>query len=70
MSFPEFAVYGYTGGFFWACTFIALGYFLEDRWSHETKRIQHILEIASLVALAVLGLYFLQQWIRKRKGQQ
>ncbi len=70
MSFPEFAVYGYTGGFLWACTFIALGYFLEDRWSHETKRIQHILEIASLVVLAVLGLYFLQQWIRKRKGRQ
>ncbi len=69
MSFAEFTVYGYSGGFLWACTFISLGYFLEDRWSHETKRIHHILEIGSLVALAILGLYFLTQWIRKKRGQ-
>ncbi len=70
MSFTEFVVYGYTGGFLWSCTFIALGYFLEDRWSHETKRIHHVLEIGSLAVLAVAGLYFLRQWIKKRKSEQ
>ncbi len=67
MSFAEFAVFGYAGGFLWACTFMSLGYFLEDRWSHETKRIHHILVFGSLAALAILGLYILQQWIRKRR---
>ncbi len=66
MSFSEFAAYGYTGGFLWACAFIALGYFLEDRWSHETKRIHHVLEIASLAALAVAALYLFIQRIKRK----
>ncbi len=68
MSFVEFAVYGYSGALLWGCTFISLGYFLEDRWSHETKRIHHILEAGSLLALAIIGIYFLQQWIKKRRS--
>ena len=70
MSFAEFAAYGYSGGLLWTCTFISLGYFLEDRWSHETKRIQHVLEVGSLAALVILGLYFLQQWIKKRSERK
>lgn len=67
MIFWEFAVFASIGGILWASAFIALGYFLEERWSHETKRIHHILEIGSLVVLAILGLYFLLQWFKKRK---
>ncbi len=70
MSFTEFAAYGYSGGALWVCTFISLGYFLEDRWSHETKRIHHILEIGSLIALIILGLYLFRQWVRRRNDRK
>ncbi len=67
MPFREFVIFGYSGGIAWVCTFIALGFFLEDRWSHETRRIHHILEIGSAAALVILGIYILQQWLRRRK---
>lgn len=67
MSFWEFVVFASAGGFLWLSTFITLGYFLEERWSKETARIHHILEIGSLATLALLGIYFLRQRIRKRR---
>ena len=66
MVFSEFVVFSSIGGALWSVTFIVLGYFLEDGWSRETARIHHILEIGSLVAVAVVGLYFLQQRMKKR----
>ena len=66
MTFWEFVLFGYLGGILWSGTFITLGYFLEEHWARETKRIHHILEIGSLVVLAVLGLYFFYQQIKDR----
>jgi membrane protein DedA with SNARE-associated domain len=68
MTFWEFLVFSSAGGALWLFTFITLGYFLEEHWSRETARIHHILEIGSLAALAILGIYFLQQRIRKKRA--
>jgi membrane protein DedA with SNARE-associated domain len=68
MRFWEFALFASAGGILWLSSFILAGYFLEERWSRETARIHHVLEISSFVALAVVGLYFLQQKIKKKRS--
>ncbi len=68
MTFWEFAAFSSAGGFLWLSSFIIAGYFLEERWSRETARIHHVLEIGSFAALAVVGIYFLQQRIRKKSS--
>jgi membrane protein DedA with SNARE-associated domain len=65
MTFWEFALFAYTGGFIWSITFISLGYFLEEEWARETKRIHHILEIGSVAVVLVVAGYLL--WKRTRQ---
>jgi len=69
MTFREFIVFSSIGGLLWSTTYILLGYFLEESWSRETARIHHILEISTLIAIAIAGIYFIQQRIRKRREQ-
>ncbi len=68
MSFWEFALFGYLGGVLWSGTFITIGYFLEEHWSRETARIHHILEMGSLAALVILGLYLFLNKVRTKRG--
>lgn len=62
-----FAVFAYSGAFVWASSFIALGYFLGERWQATSEKIHRYLLIASAVAV-VLGLAYLayRRW-RGRK---
>ncbi len=69
MVFWEFVVFSSIGGALWSATVILLGYYLEEGWSRETARIHHILEIGSLVAIAVVGAYFLLQKMKKKKAE-
>ena len=69
MTFREFIVFSSIGGLLWSTTYILLGYFLEERWSRETARIHHILEISTLIAIAIAGIYFIQQRTKKRREQ-
>jgi membrane protein DedA with SNARE-associated domain len=32
MPYPTFALFAYTGGFFWTITLVSLGYFLGEKW--------------------------------------
>ncbi len=68
MIFREFVVFSSIGGLLWCATFIIFGYVLEEGWSRETERIHHFLEIGSLAAVAVLGMYLLRQMIRKKRA--
>jgi len=40
MPVARFAVYAYSGGFFWVATFLALGYFLGDQWERWARYLQ------------------------------
>jgi membrane protein DedA with SNARE-associated domain len=66
MTFYEFAIFSFSGAVVWSSTFISLGYFLEEHWSRETKKIHHILEMSSVAVLVLLAGYLLFQ---KRKGK-
>jgi membrane protein DedA with SNARE-associated domain len=61
MTFYEFAVFSYSGAVVWSSTFISLGYYLEEHWSRETKKIHHILEMSSIAVLLLMAGYLLLQ---------
>lgn len=67
MTFYEFAIYAFSGAVLWSSTFISLGYFLEEQWSRETKKIHHIFEMGSVAVLVLLAGYLLLK-MRKKKG--
>jgi membrane protein DedA with SNARE-associated domain len=65
----EFAAFAYAGACIWSATFIALGYFLGERWESTSEEIHKYLLVATAVAV-VLGLLYLgwRRW-RARKPQ-
>src|SRR5574337_285129 len=66
MSFAEFSFFMGSGALIWSALFIFLGFFFEDRWSRETERIHHVLEISSFVIVAAAGAYLIFRKIRNR----
>lgn len=65
MTFLDFAFFAYTGGFVWVCTFISLGFFLQEEWSRETEKIHRVLEVGSVAILVFLMCYLL--WKRGKR---
>src|SRR5262249_22475194 len=50
LALPIFALFAYSGGLLWSTSFIALGYFLGQRWSQLGEGLQfHIALIAAVV---------------------
>src|SRR5215475_9320740 len=66
LSYSSFALFAYTGAFWWAGTFITLGYFLGEEWNlvldrfHSTK-----LLVIGLAITGVLG-YFVFGYLRRQ----
>jgi len=58
----QFALFAYPGGCLWVATFVALGYFLGERWHAVEREIHHyLLDITIVAAIAIVG------WILWRK---
>ena len=68
LELPVFAIFAYSGAFIWASTFIALGYFLGDRWESTSAEIHRYVLIACGVTLAV-GLVYAgwRSWSRRHR---
>ena len=62
-----FALFAYTGGFLWVLTFISLGYFLGEQWSHITEEIHTVLLGITGAIVAAAIVYWL---IRRRKRKR
>jgi len=60
---PIFALFAYSGGFVWCAAYIALGYFLGEKWAQLEAKLGHLRWIAlGIVVVGVAG-YFL--WRRR-----
>lgn len=66
LELHEFALFAYSGAFIWCAAFIALGYFLGERWLAVYKEIEHHALIAGLVALVLLALVPVWRRVRRK----
>ena len=61
----QFALFAYSGGLLWVTSFLALGYFLGERWEAVEKNIHHYLVWFTVAgAIALVG-YLV--WRKKRR---
>ena len=66
LEFRVFAGFAYSGAFTWVSVFLALGYFLGDRWESASEEVHRYILAASVVIGVILGLYFLARRVSKR----
>jgi len=67
LEYPPFALFAYGGAALWVATFIALGYFLGDRWQTVQANIHNIFLYVTIgVSVLVLGYLIWRQWFRKK----
>jgi membrane protein DedA with SNARE-associated domain len=60
MPYRTFALFAYTGGFFWTITLVSLGYFLGEKWRHVymySHRFIIPLVLLSIIVL-IIGIYW------------
>ena len=62
---PQFALFAYAGGCLWVSTFLALGYFLGDRWEAVEKNIEGYMKLAGIAVLILAAAYVLWRFLRK-----
>ena len=64
LEFPIFALFAWGGAAIWLSTFLALGYFLGDRWEAAAENAHLILKyVAAAAVLGGIGYYI--YWRRK-----
>ena len=61
----QFAAFAYSGAVLWVSTFLALGYFLGERWEAVEKDIHHYLVWMSVAGAILVAGYLL--WRRRRR---
>lgn len=61
-----FALFAYTGGLLWSCTFILLGYYLGEDWESITMEVRRHLLAAGGVLLVMVVLFLVARQLRKK----
>lgn len=65
LEVPQFALYAYSGAVLWVSTFLALGYFLGERWETVAKNFHRYAEMAAIgVAISIVGWLIWRKWRR------
>ncbi len=65
----QFALFAYSGGVLWVSTFLALGYFLGERWEAVEKNIHQYLVWITLAGAVALAGYLLWRKRSRAKGK-
>jgi membrane protein DedA with SNARE-associated domain len=68
LELPIFALFAYSGALLWASTFLALGYFLGERWQVVSARIHQDLLMVCLAAGALVAGYLVWRRVLTRPG--
>jgi membrane protein DedA with SNARE-associated domain len=64
-----FSLFAYTGAMIWSATFIGVGYYFGDQWSHVLKQVQKHLVIFTWIALASIAAYLFWHYQRRKNKQ-
>jgi membrane protein DedA with SNARE-associated domain len=67
LELPVFALFAYSGALMWSCTFLALGYFLGEGWSHASEQAQRYLLIGCGALAAAAAIYWVAAKLRARR---
>ncbi len=67
LELPHFALFAYSGGALWCTSFLALGYFLGEKWSRTGERVQW--NLAGGAAAIILLFLAAQFFWRRRKAR-
>jgi membrane protein DedA with SNARE-associated domain len=68
LAMPQFALFAYSGAVIWASSFIALGYFLGERWEAVQKDIEHYFAVLTIGSAVLIAAYLVWlKWRRVRK---
>ncbi len=64
MRFPVFALFAYSGAFFWVLTFISLGVFAGSQWQH----VAHLMHRGAFALAVAAGVFAagIWRWHRRR----
>ncbi len=65
LELRAFALFAYSGGFFWCAGYISLGYFLGSEWRQLEAKLGHLREVALAILVLAVAAYLL--WRRKRQ---
>jgi membrane protein DedA with SNARE-associated domain len=65
----QFAIFAYTGGCLWVASFIALGYFLGERWKAVEDNIHHVLLLATIAAAIGLAGWLVWRKLARAKDK-
>lgn len=69
VTWPQFAIFAYSGGFLWVTVFLALGYFLGERWQTVERELhRYLMTLTICAAVAALGYFAWRKWRRSARG--
>jgi membrane protein DedA with SNARE-associated domain len=64
---PQFALFAYSGGCVWVATFLALGYFLGERWQVVERNIEHYFARVTVAAVILVAAYLVWRILQARR---
>ncbi len=68
LEYRSFAMYAYSGGLVWVCTFLGIGYFFGDRWHQVLETVHENLLVASAILIGAALLYVAVRRLRRVQG--
>jgi membrane protein DedA with SNARE-associated domain len=69
LEVPNFALFAYSGALIWSLTFIALGYFLGEKWTWVVNVLQSHLLVGVVIGLGIITIYLLMRLhLKSRKA--
>jgi membrane protein DedA with SNARE-associated domain len=67
LEFPAFALFAWSGAATWVAVFLALGYFIGERWRQAAELVErYALYVSVLLAAGALA-YLAVRWYRRRR---
>lgn len=64
-SYPQFALFAYSGAITWAATFLALGYYFSDEWQAILEAIDPTTGTLAVIFIICLGSYLYHRVLRR-----
>lgn len=65
LEYPTFALFAYTGAFFWVSTFVALGYFFGTYAADFVHKIDIDTQLVAIALVAFIASLVIWKWLRK-----